>query len=138
MIRLASVYNGWIFKCISNSYQYTGRDEAIITPSETGIYQYYASLGNPAGIQNHCGIIHSSIVEGQNQDVDFFTLNVVLTQNVPIANGIIELIAGKRYRIITAVENYNNNYNSRLSLIILKSYQHSNVDKLLINVDNSK
>jgi len=140
MIRLASVYNGWEFKCVSNSYNYTGRDEGIITPSETGLYAFYGMLGNPAGLTNHTGIVHSSIVEGQNTFVDIAPLNFVLTQNLPYINGVIELIAGKRYHITAAVENYNNNYNSRLVLVIFKlqSYQHINVDKLLTTVDNLK
>jgi hypothetical protein len=120
MIRLASVYNGWIFKCTSNSMVYDGRDEAVITPSETGLYQYYASIGNPAGITDHIGIVHSAIVEGQNTFVDFLPINFVLHQNQSYINGICELIAGKRYHITTYVRNNNNNPDSRLVLVLYK------------------
>jgi hypothetical protein len=120
MIRLASVYNGWLFKCISNSMSYDGTDEGIITPSETGLYTYHASLGNPAGIIDHIGIVHSNIIEGQNQAVDFLPLAFTLHQNLCYINGICELIAGKKYMITTYVKNNAGNANSRLILILYK------------------
>jgi hypothetical protein len=99
---------------------YDGGDKAIITPSETGLYHYHASLGNPAGITDHIGIVHSAIIEGQNTAVDFLPINFVLHQNQSYINGICELIAGKRYYITSYVKNYAHDPNSRLMLVLYK------------------